>query len=291
MGLRGQSQGDVQAQQNYKAHRAQSENFSHYSTSGEASAAPTEVQNGGVDKNYVAVPPNPLDYRMPASQLSQGQVADEMTSMSGQDYQVSHKRTQLARPSRCLAVHVAAGALTDATPGTQIVRLLGQGTQGKVWEATMTRSGKSVVIKCLHKQHVTDISSTDSAKREQAKLFWRAFRNEIDILEACAGHPNIIKIVGRSPDFSQLMMEKADMDLNQCLKANNRRLTLGQCYKWFQDILVGVAHLHSLGVSFLNTPGPRTLGASSAVIVFQCYCLWPVDDMSARDYFWSLHPG
>ena len=155
----------------------------------------------------------------------------------------------------------------------------------------MTRSGKSVVIKCLHQQHVTDISSTDSAKREQAKLFWRAFRNEIDILEACAGHPNIIKIVGRSPDFSQLMMEKADMDLNQCLKANNRRLTLGQCYKWFHDILVGVAHLHSLGVSFLNTPGPRTLGASSAVIVFQCYCLWPVDDMSARDYFWSLHPG
>jgi serine/threonine protein kinase len=127
--------------------------------------------------------------------------------------------------------------------------LLGQGTQGKVWDATLVRTGKSVVIKCLHKQHVVDINSQDNSKREQAKLFWRAFRNEVDILEASSGHPNIVKILGRAPDYSQLMMEKADMDLNQCLKVNNRRLTLAQCYRWFQDILVGVSFLHSLGVS------------------------------------------
>jgi serine/threonine protein kinase len=128
------------------------------------------------------------------------------------------------------------------------VQLLGQGTQGKVWEATLKRSGASVVIKCLHQQHVVDLSGKDAVKKEQAKLFWRAFRNEIDVLEACSGHPNIIKIVGRSPDYSQFMMEKAGMDLHKCLKAHRDYLTLSQCHKWFMDILVGVEHLHNLGV-------------------------------------------
>ena len=131
----------------------------------------------------------------------------------------------------------------------QIVQLLGQGTQGKVWEAALKRSGKSVVIKCLHQQHVVELSSKDAVKKEQAKLFWRAFRNEIDVLEACSGHPNIVKIVGRSPDYSQFMMEKASADLNKCLKVNREVLSLGQCHKWFTDILVGVEHLHHLGVS------------------------------------------
>ena len=130
----------------------------------------------------------------------------------------------------------------------QIKALLGQGTQGKVWDAVMTRTGKAVVIKGLHKQHITDVNSKDSAKREQAKLFWRAFKNEIDILEACSGHPNIVKIVGRAPDYSQVMMEKANADLNKYLKMNNGRLTLGQCHKWFKDLLTGVDHLHSKGV-------------------------------------------
>ena len=131
----------------------------------------------------------------------------------------------------------------------QMKSLLGQGTQGKVWDATLKRSGKSVVIKCLHQNHVEDVNSKDASKREQAKLFWRAFRNEIDILEACSGHPNIIKIVGRSPDYSQFMMEKAEIDLNKCLRVNRQRLTLGQCHKWFKDILVGLEHLHKIGVS------------------------------------------
>ena len=134
----------------------------------------------------------------------------------------------------------------------QIKGLLGQGTQGKVWDAVMKRTGKIVVLKCLHEQHVVETDSKDSAKREQAKLFWRAFRNEIDILEACSGHPNIVKILARAPDYSQLMMEKAETDLNKCLKLNDSRLTLGQCEKWSKDILVGVDHLHTLGVSALQ---------------------------------------
>ena len=130
----------------------------------------------------------------------------------------------------------------------QIKGLIGQGTQGKVWEAVMTRTGKAVVMKGLHTEHMTDVNSKDSAKREQAKLFWRAFKNEIDILEACGGHPNVVKIVGRAPDYSQFMMEKADLDLNKCLKMNSARLTLGQCSQWFKELLTGVAALHVLGV-------------------------------------------
>jgi serine/threonine protein kinase len=112
----------------------------------------------------------------------------------------------------------------------------------------MTRTGKAVVMKGLHTEHMTDVNSKDSAKREQAKLFWRAFKNEVDILEACGGHPNVVKIVGRAPDYSHFMMEKADLDLNKCLKMNSARLTLGQCSQWFKELLTGVAALHVLGV-------------------------------------------
>ena len=126
--------------------------------------------------------------------------------------------------------------------------MIGQGTQGKVWDAVMTRTGKAVVMKGLHTEHMKDVNSKDSAKREQAKLFWRAFKNEIDILEACGGHPNVVKIVGRAPDFSYFMMEKADLDLNKCLRMNRDRLTLGQYSQWFKELLTGVAALHVLGV-------------------------------------------
>jgi serine/threonine protein kinase len=94
-----------------------------------------------------------------------------------------------------------------------------------------------------------DIKSNDSAKQDMAKLFWTAFRNEIGILEACSGHPNIIQILGRAADYSQILLEKADMDLNTRLRASGTSLSLDQCHRWSKDLLCGVGHLHALGVS------------------------------------------
>ena len=132
----------------------------------------------------------------------------------------------------------------------QIKTMLGHGTQGMVWHAIMNSDGRHVVIKSLHRHHFLDINSDDSAKLETAKIFWAAFRNEVDILEACSGHPNIIQILGRAADYSQILLEKADMDLNARLRASDTSLSLDQCHRWFKDLLCGVGHLHALGVSF-----------------------------------------
>jgi serine/threonine protein kinase len=134
----------------------------------------------------------------------------------------------------------------------QIKTKLGQGAQGMVWHAIMNSDGRHVVIKSLHRHHFLDINSDDSAKQEMAKLFWTAFRNEIGILEACSGHPNIIQILGRAADYSQILLEKADMDLNTRLRASGTSLSLDQCHRWSKDLLCGVGHLHALGVSFAS---------------------------------------
>ena len=121
-----------------------------------------------------------------------------------------------------------------------------------VWHAIMKQDGRHVAIKTLHRHHLSDIKSADSAKQNMAKLFWTAFRNEIGILEACSGHPNIIQILGRAADYSQMLLEKADMALNTRLRASGTSLSLDQCHRWSKDLLCGVGHLHALGVSFAS---------------------------------------
>jgi serine/threonine protein kinase len=140
----------------------------------------------------------------------------------------------------------------------QIKTQLGDGTQGMLWHAVRKRDGRHLVIKCLHQKHFSDVNSTDPAKQESAKLIWKAFRNEIGILELCLSHPNIVQILGKSPDYSQILLEKANMDLESMLRASandsatGNSLSLDQCRRWFRDILFGVKHLHAAGVSIAS---------------------------------------
>ena len=130
--------------------------------------------------------------------------------------------------------------------------MLGHGTQGMVWHAIMKQDGRHVAIKCLHRHHLSDINSADFAKKNMAKLFWTAFRNEIGILEACSGHPNIIQILGRTANYSQILLEKAYTDLKARLRASGSSLSLDQCHRWSKDLLCGSGHLHALGVSIAS---------------------------------------
>jgi serine/threonine protein kinase len=125
--------------------------------------------------------------------------------------------------------------------------VVGHGSQGVVWEAVM-KDGKVVVIKCLHNRYIDDFNGEDADKRAMAHIYWAAFRNEVGILEA-AIHPNIVKIIGRSADFTQILLEKAGMDLGALLRAKHDSITLEQCHRWFKDVLTGVAHLHAIGVT------------------------------------------
>jgi serine/threonine protein kinase len=129
--------------------------------------------------------------------------------------------------------------------------MLGQGIHGTVWEAVLKRNCRQVAIKFLHRKHLEDLESTDPSQRAQAKHFSLAFTNEIQLLEALCGHPNIIEILGRASDYSQVILEMAETDLDQYLKDCVRKhelVSLERCHAWFQDILSGVAYIHEIGV-------------------------------------------
>jgi serine/threonine protein kinase len=88
---------------------------------------------------------------------------------------------------------------------TNLQRILQQiykGIHGVVWEEVLTpkRNCKQVAIKFLHRKHLEDLESTDPSQRAQAKHFSLAFTNEIQLLEALCGHPNIIEIKARAKD-------------------------------------------------------------------------------------------
>ena len=158
--------------------------------------------------------------------------------------------------------------MRDAMVFWQVTGLLGRGTQGNVWSAVRSSDGRQVVVKCLHRLHHSDIHSADSAKQYTAKIFWDACHREIGILEECSGHPNIVQIIGKSPDYSQIFLEKAasdlytiirdlkKLDLKQELECGAHHFhsffTFGKCRRWSKDILCGVAHLHAVGVSIAS---------------------------------------
>jgi len=137
----------------------------------------------------------------------------------------------------------------EAASPWEIKTLLGHGVQGMVWHAIMKQDGRHVAIKCLHRHHLSDTNSASS--QQNSKHLWSAFRNEIDILETCgsSGHPNIVQILGKAADYSQMMLEKADMDLTARLRARGYSLSLDQCHRWSKDLLFGVRHLHALGIT------------------------------------------
>ena len=127
----------------------------------------------------------------------------------------------------------------DLVTGKDVYKLknvLGQGTQGTVWEAWSTYKCMPVVIKRMHAGN--------------AHPAWAsAFRNEIEILERCAGHPNIVQILDRTAEFTQIVMEKAEISLkNRIHDMSSVLIDLSVCRGWAQEILTGVAYLHNCGI-------------------------------------------
>ena len=121
-----------------------------------------------------------------------------------------------------------------------------------MYHAVLNDTGQHVVVKRLHQHHADNLNSTDAAIRSQAMLFLEVFRNEVKILEACAGHPNIVKLLGRTPTCSELMLEKSEIDLHRLLRVSKTPVSLGQCYSWFRDMLFGTEYLHRIGVRAAN---------------------------------------
>jgi len=140
-------------------------------------------------------------------------------------------------------------------------KLLGRGTQGKVWEATLHKMNKKVVVKAVHNhpkfRPVTKSSNKSSVPRQAdaapynscCAFFLQAFRNELCTLESLGSHPNIVKLLGRSSDCTSIVLEMAENDLHTIISTRGSQLDLSSIKRWSQNILEGVAYLHNMGVT------------------------------------------
>ena len=108
-------------------------------------------------------------------------------------------------------------------------------------------SGQEVVLKVVFPD--PDLDRADGVKEKapsQSQL--DSFRREIDILSVIDEHPNISALLGITQDFRVLVLQEAVIDLEQMIKARKQGLPLRLVLSWTHELLLGVHHLHTIGI-------------------------------------------
>ena len=113
-----------------------------------------------------------------------------------------------------------------------------------MWQATVVDTDKEVVVKVVWPDQ--DLDPEDFRMNgcpTQERL--EAFRREIEMMEVAGAHPNIISILGATPDSRVIVLEEAMTDLHTIISRQRHGLNLPIITRWTRDILRGVAYLHS----------------------------------------------
>eukprot|EP00960_Hanusia_phi_P046055 757591-Hanusia_phi.AAC.2 len=129
----------------------------------------------------------------------------------------------------------------------KVANKIGSGAYGGVWQATVVDTDKEVVVKVVWPDQ--DLDPEDFHKNgcpTQERL--EAFRREIEMMEVAGAHPNIISILGATPDSRVIVLEEAMTDLHTIIGRQRYGLNLPIITRWTRDILRGVAYLHSVFV-------------------------------------------
>ncbi|MGO9711859.1 MAG: serine/threonine-protein kinase [Polyangiaceae bacterium] len=127
-------------------------------------------------------------------------------------------------------------------PGTvyQVVRLLGQGGMGTVYEVEDTTVGKRYVLKTLHAQ-LRDRKEIAARINKEARVLARL------------SHPNIVEVVtagmtGDSLRLPYFLMQKLNGHTLRAVLSAKGRLPLETSYSIAIDLLDALDHAHALGV-------------------------------------------
>ncbi len=131
------------------------------------------------------------------------------------------------------ALHLA----PDAIPGYELVRCVGQGGQGVVYEAIQVATKRAVAIKVL------------AEGRFAAPRSRRRFEREIELVAALK-HPNIVSVLhsGETPDARQYYVMEFIRGAPLTQFVRERRLPAADALRLFQRVCEAVQHAHQRGV-------------------------------------------
>jgi serine/threonine protein kinase len=118
----------------------------------------------------------------------------------------------------------------------ELVRVLGRGATGVVYEARHRLMGNRLAIKCLHREMASDNVAVERLIREAR-------------IAASAQHPNVVSVMdaGRDGDLYYITMELLEGESLTAFLArgpHDMRLIVG----YFISLLDGVAKVHQMGV-------------------------------------------
>jgi hypothetical protein len=149
-----------------------------------------------------------------------------------------HESSQSDRqsPSASEAARAGAGgSRPPAVPGYVLHTLLGRGTYGEVWQGENRTTKRQVAVKFLHSRAALDWSLLDGETEKLA--FLAADRRVVQLLD-----------VGRDADPPYFVMEYIGRGSLAQHLADSGRLPLDSTVAIFEEIALGLMHVHAKGV-------------------------------------------
>ncbi len=171
---------------------------------------------------------------------------DTIVGLSSDDTFVGLLKEAKQLPTDQTLDHVAATASSSTQdvpaqlaehPRYEIVRLIGKGGMGDVYEARHRKMERTVALKVINRQLVQKTEAVDRFHREVKAA-------------AQLSHPNIVTAydADQAADFHFMVMEHVDgIDLSQKVKAQGA-LTVADACDYIRQAAIGLQHAHERGM-------------------------------------------
>ena len=137
----------------------------------------------------------------------------------------------------------------------ELIRCVGEGAMGALFEAQDTLTGRVTALKLLNKALAADPE------------FVERFRREVVVLSSL-DHPNIVKFYGSGEIGGQhyLAMEFIEgQSLGQRLR-NEERIPQGECLRIVRDVALALSHAHAKGVVHRDIKPDNVLFAQDGTV-------------------------
>lgn len=133
-------------------------------------------------------------------------------------------------------------------PGSDLVKRLGSGATGNVWEAVQSSTGQRVAIKVLGRM-----------TRSQDQLF----KKEMEQLIALTGHNNIVSLLDanleHSPPFLVMPLFHQSLEFYTVARSNLGLLTPERVSRWFKELAGALRYVHQRGILHCDVKPPNVL--------------------------------
>ena len=133
-------------------------------------------------------------------------------------------------------------------PGYDLVKRLGSGATGNVWEAVQSSTGQRVAIKVLGRM-----------TRSQDQLF----KKEMEQLIALTGHNNIVGLLDanleHSPPFLVMPLFHQSLEFYTVARSNLGLLTPERVSRWFKELAGALRYVHQRGILHCDVKPPNIL--------------------------------